>query len=74
MGKNKNSKKNKKVFEKREKKQNSFILPEETKNWIWGILIFIIAIIFVLSFFNLAGIAGKTLINFLLILVNIFYF
>lgn len=70
MGKNKNSKKNKKVFEKREKKQNSFILPEETKNWIWGILIFIIAIIFVFSFFDLAGIAGKTLIRFLLFLIG----
>lgn len=34
-------------------------LPEETKNWIYGILIFIVAAILLLSFFDLAGPAGK---------------
>jgi DNA segregation ATPase FtsK/SpoIIIE, S-DNA-T family len=34
-------------------------LPEETKNWIWGILIFIIAAILSLSFFDLAGSGGR---------------
>jgi len=33
-------------------------LPEETKNWVWGIFIFIIAAILFLSFFDLAGTAG----------------
>ncbi|MFH1894869.1 MAG: DNA translocase FtsK [Patescibacteria group bacterium] len=33
-------------------------LPEETKNWVWGILIFIIAAILFLSFFGGVGTAG----------------
>lgn len=34
-------------------------LPEEAKKWIFGIVIFIPAIIITLSFFNLAGVAGR---------------
>jgi DNA segregation ATPase FtsK/SpoIIIE, S-DNA-T family len=34
-------------------------LPEETKNWIWGILIFIVAVVLLLSFFDKAGSAGR---------------
>jgi len=40
-----------------------FTLPDETKKWIWGIIVFILAIIFALSFFELAGVAGVALMN-----------
>ena len=37
----------------------SVSLPEQTKKWILGVVIFILAIIVALSFFNLAGAAGS---------------
>jgi len=46
----------KKFQKKREKKR--FVLPEETKNGIFGILMILIAILVSLSFFEKAGIAG----------------
>jgi DNA segregation ATPase FtsK/SpoIIIE, S-DNA-T family len=36
-------------------------LPVEVKNWVWGIIVFIIAAIFLLSFFGSAGSAGDYL-------------
>ncbi len=56
MGKNKNRKKFKKYFER---KPGRFALPEETKQWIWGILLILIAILIGLSFFEKAGVAGQ---------------
>ncbi|MFH1401790.1 MAG: DNA translocase FtsK [Parcubacteria group bacterium] len=51
-----------------------FNLPEETKNWIWGILIFIIAAILFLSFFDEAGTAGNFLKRGTRFLIgNVFY-
>ena len=47
-----------------------FNLPEETKKWIWGVVVFIIAAIVALSFFDLAGVAGKAVIDFLTFLVG----
>jgi len=47
----------------KEKKPPRFFLPEGIKKRIGGVLMFLIAIIFVLSFFDLAGIAGKAVID-----------
>ncbi|MFH1036991.1 MAG: DNA translocase FtsK [Patescibacteria group bacterium] len=63
MAKKKNQKKRqpaeKKNSSKEKRKFPKIYLPEETKNWIWSILIFILAAIFVLSFFGHAGSAGR---------------
>ena len=65
--------KNKK--ERRVKKTSFFTLPGETKKTIIGTAIFIIAIIIVLSFFNLAGLAGQKIIDVLVFLIgNTVYF
>ena len=54
----KNKKKNR---TEKSKISEYFVLPKEIKKWILGIVIFILSIIIVLSFFDLAGIAGETL-------------
>jgi S-DNA-T family DNA segregation ATPase FtsK/SpoIIIE len=41
----------------------SFSLPEKTKRYIIGLIFFLLAIIFALSFFKKAGVAGKALFN-----------
>jgi len=69
MSKKKKLKNNKKLLP-REKKLNIFTLPEEIKRWILGIVIFILAIIVTLSFFDLAGVAGSTLIKGLTFLIG----
>ncbi len=61
--------KNLKKFTQREK-TSFFTLPEETKKLIFGILMFLLAIIFGLSFFELSGAVGKLLMKFFLILVG----
>jgi len=63
-------KKNKKISQKSKKKPGRFVLPEGSKQKIWGILIFILAIIIALSFFDLAGIAGKGIIYGLTFLIG----
>jgi len=55
----KKNKKNQKKSKEKIKKPSVFALPEETKKWILGIVIFTIAIIIALSFFDLAGMAGN---------------
>jgi DNA segregation ATPase FtsK/SpoIIIE, S-DNA-T family len=45
-------------------------LPSQVKNWVWGILIFIVAAIFVLSFFGKAGVAGDKLKNIAYLLIG----
>ena len=52
------------------KRQGLFVLPEEIKKKIFGITVFILAIIVSLSFFDLAGIAGSSLMNGLVFLVG----
>ncbi|MDP3996048.1 MAG: DNA translocase FtsK [bacterium] len=47
-----------------------FVLPDETKKWIWGVIVFILAIIIALSFFNLAGVAGVALMGSLSFLIG----
>lgn len=69
MGKKKKHKNNKRFFE-RQKKQSVFYLPEESKKWILGVIIFILAIIIALSFFNMAGMAGSALIEGLTFLIG----
>ncbi len=56
-------KRNKKIFEKGKRRSFHFSLPEEGKRKICGVLTFILAIIVTLSFFNLAGIAGKLIFS-----------
>ena len=54
-----NHKEDKKNFREKKKKEPKIYLPIEVKNWIWGILIFIIAAIFFLSVIGRAGVAGE---------------
>ncbi len=56
-------KENKKINSRlRKKKSSHFVLPGEIKKWSWGILMFLIAIIVVLSFFKLSGVAGSKIL------------
>ena len=55
-------KKIKKIKEFSNKKHFHFILPEESKRKIGGVLVFILTIIVILGFFDLAGKAGKSII------------
>ncbi|MFH1657130.1 MAG: DNA translocase FtsK [bacterium] len=63
MVKKRNLKKQKKAVLKnaaiRKKKASGFVLPEETRQKVWGVVMFLIAIIISLSFFEKAGIAGE---------------
>ncbi|MFH1509716.1 MAG: DNA translocase FtsK [Candidatus Nealsonbacteria bacterium] len=47
-----------------------FTLPEEIKKWILGVVVLVIAIIVALSFFDLAGVAGKVIMRGLTFLVG----
>jgi S-DNA-T family DNA segregation ATPase FtsK/SpoIIIE len=69
VAKKKRRKKNKKTIEKWKKNPSLFTLPKESKRKIFGVLIFILAVIVILSFFDLAGVAGKAVfsgLNFLI--------
>ncbi|MCX6760586.1 MAG: DNA translocase FtsK [Candidatus Nealsonbacteria bacterium] len=59
----------KKPKEKSEK-SSIFSLPDQTKRWILGIITFILAIIVALSFFDLAGVAGKAIMTGLTFLIG----
>jgi len=61
MAKNKNRKNNRRNGEK-ERWYSKFALPEEAKKLIGGVIFFLIAVIMTLSFFELSGIAGQSLI------------
>ena len=63
----KKKKKNKKV---REKKPSRFALPPATKKYILGVVTILLAIIVALSFFEKAGIAGKTIMSSLTFLIG----
>jgi len=65
---NKNSKKN--STKKRKPIRLRFSLPGETKKYILGVVSLLLAIIFVLSFFEKAGIAGKALFQSFVFLVG----
>ena len=58
----KKNKKNKRNFKGGNKLASLFTLPPEANKWILGIFIFILAVIIALSFFDLAGVAGKGII------------
>lgn len=47
-----------------------FTVPEETKKWIWGVVVTVAAIIVALSFFGLADPAGKKIVGGLTFLVG----
>jgi len=66
----KKNKKNQKKSKEKIKKPSVFALPEETKKWILGIVIFTIAIIIALSFFSLAGVAGNWIMRGLTFLIG----
>ena len=68
--KRKKHQKNKKIIEKRVKKPIRLALPKESKRKIWGILIFILAAIVALGFFDLAGAAGKAILASLTFLIG----
>lgn len=59
----KNKRKNFKKKTKQEKKTNRFILPEETKLRIFGVIMFLTAVLISLSFFDLAGMAGNAFLE-----------
>lgn len=63
-------KKNNKKSQLKEKKPGIFALPRETRKWIFGVIVFILAIIVTLSFFDLAGIAGRGLMQGLSFLIG----
>ena len=68
MAKRKKKRISKKVPKKRlhlfRRKEGRPILPERIRPWVIGILMLLIAVFTLLSFFNLAGIAGKAFFNF----------
>ena len=66
----KKNKKNQKKPRGLVEKLSIFSLPEETKKWILGVVVFIVAIIIALSFFDLAGVAGKAIISGLTFLIG----
>lgn len=66
----KNNKKNQKKIKESLQKPGIFTLPSETKKWIFTVVIFILATIITLSFFELAGVAGKALISGLTFLIG----
>jgi S-DNA-T family DNA segregation ATPase FtsK/SpoIIIE len=53
----------KKATPKKEKSPSRFNLPDGVKRIIWAAVLFVIAIIILLSFFNLAGAGGKFFID-----------
>ncbi len=66
----KKNKKNQKRPRELVEKLSIFSLPEETKKWIFGVVVFIVAIIVALSFFDRAGVAGKAIISGLTFLIG----
>jgi len=52
-------KRKQKKLKKPEKKLIGFSLPEEIKRLIWGVAMFLVAVIVILSFFDLAGEGGR---------------
>lgn len=54
----------------RKEKTSFFTLPEETKKLLLGILMFLLSIIFGLSFFGLSGVVGKLLMAVFIALVG----
>ncbi|MCX6759681.1 MAG: DNA translocase FtsK [Candidatus Nealsonbacteria bacterium] len=69
MAQKKRFKNNKKSWPK-EKRPSAFTLPEEIRRWILGVVVFVLAIIVTLSFFDLAGVAGNTLMKGLTFLIG----
>jgi S-DNA-T family DNA segregation ATPase FtsK/SpoIIIE len=59
----KKKRKNFKKKNRREKKSSRFTLPEETKIRIFGVAMFVIAILIAFSFFDLAGMAGNAFLK-----------
>jgi len=70
MAKNKKKLKNKNNKKEKEKKPSLFVLPNEVKKWILTILVFLVALIIILSFFDLAGRAGSYLMRGLTFLIG----
>ena len=60
-------KKQKKIIERERKRQ---IFPPKVKQYIWGVVIFLLAIITTLSFFELAGSGGGVLKNIFMFLLG----
>lgn len=61
--------KNKKLI-KRKRRFSRFLLSEETKKYILGIFFFLLTIIFALSFFEKAGVAGRYLFKLFYFLIG----
>ncbi len=60
----------KKKKHKKDKKTKKPLLPSKVRQWIWGLVMFLLAIIVVLAFFGKAGPGGERLKNVLLSLVG----
>jgi len=65
--KKKNQKNNK---SQKEGRISRIFLPEEVKKWVFGIFMLLIAAIFIFSFFDLAGVAGKAIMKILIYLIG----
>tara|TARA_Y100000310_G_scaffold9735_2_gene10482 strand:+ start:12328 stop:14538 length:2211 start_codon:yes stop_codon:yes gene_type:complete len=64
VAKKKRFKNKRSLFKKRKKNKSPlFVLPYETKRKIWGVLMFLLATIITLSYFDLAGKAGIIFLN-----------
>ena len=71
----KNHRKNPPAGGQKKKKERArgksiFSLPEEIRKWIWGVFILVLAMIVALSFFDLAGVAGKAVMTGLTFLIG----
>jgi S-DNA-T family DNA segregation ATPase FtsK/SpoIIIE len=69
VAKKRKNRKSKKSGIKKEK-TSRVLLPEESKKWILGIIVFVIATIIALSFFDLAGVAGEAIMEGLTFLIG----
>ena len=66
----KNKRNNKKFINNRKEKSHRFVLPKEIKKQVYGSIFFLVVVILIFSFFNLAGIAGRILTKELIFLVG----
>jgi S-DNA-T family DNA segregation ATPase FtsK/SpoIIIE len=70
MARKKSSKIRKKTAGRQSRVGLRLDLPEETKRWIFGVIMFFAAAIIILAFFDLAGVAGKMFMKVFTLLIG----